>query len=350
MNKRRIEFIIAGILAICGCAMIVIGVGMGGRPGSFNNVDGRIVYQNSRESIDVADTPSWLSGIDSISIFGSGWRTFSNSEVAISEIEANIEYGHDTDHNDGNISGFNGSSQTVISGEALDISGFDVFNIDIGYGYVTIQGGNNPELRVEGYLSAYVWTEDGVLNIESEYSDKGITNKVIDGITHYYKNGEDITTHFTITLPLELERLDAEIGTGAMEISELNTVTFAADAKLGTIKINNVISQDAELQVDMGSIEGTRLSTENAYLNCNLGAIKFSGNVTEYFMAECTFGSIEASVPQPASYGYNINNNLGSIKLGGNSFEISADSNQEGGEILFDLSCDLGSIAVHFEI
>lgn len=354
MRKRRIEFIIAGILATFGGAMLIVGMAMGGRPGSFNNVDGRLVYLNSRERIVVSDTPFWLSRIDSLSILGFGPGSFNPLEEPLNfgrEREDNEGEGDEqrTDQKSGKASIFNGSTQTLTSGDTLDIGGYDKFEIDVDYGYVTIESGNSPELRVEGELSVNVSTDDGTLKIESEYDGKGITKKIIGDVTHYFKDGEDITSKFTVILPDRFYELDVNLGAGAMEISSLTIQNFSVDAEMGSIEINDVTAHTTEIDVEMGSVKVTGHSTNSAQLDCDLGSIKFSGHIDNNMTAACSFGSIDATVSWPESYGYNVSNNLGSIILDGKSFSTGSRDEHNDSGLTFDLKCDLGSIVVKFD-
>ena len=352
LKKRHTETIIAAVIAVFGLAIIIIGVVMGGRPGSFYADGGRLIYQNSSESFDVGAAPGWMENLGQITILGFGPADNGNAmekEYKGKEEGSKSESIQSPNHNNQHSPGFNGATKTVVSGETFDLSGYDKFDIDVDFGHVTIESGDSPQLYIDGLLTAEVWTENGVLKIKSDYNNSDVSEKSIGGIIHYFKNGEDITTTFTVTLPERIDVLDANLGTGSMEISSLTANKFLFDVDMGSGKANGVTAEETELQVDMGSISVSDHNSVKAYLDCNLGYLNYNGDVTGSLAAKCSMGSLKADVSEPGRTAYDINNSMGSIVLGGDSFGFSSDSKQEGGDVMFSLNCEFGSIIVKFK-
>lgn len=345
---------IVGIVAAVGGVFVLAGVLLGGRLGSLSSHDGRLVYSNSRDTFYLADSPNWLKNLEGLSISSLGLNIFGVAETNYDETssESIIEdNGHlDEPEDEANSSmAFSGSSQTITSGNIVDINGYDSFEISIDYGYVTIQSGDAPQISIDGYLAADIWEEDGVLYIQSNCDDVDISQKSIDTITHYFKDGEDITTWFTITVPEYLGTIDARLGTGALDISSLNTDNFYVTVEVGAAKINNVTAQYTNLSADLGAISATDLDTGIAELDCNLGSINIKGSVTDYLWASCSLGAIEANITEPELYGYEISTELGSVKLGDITVSGASEKEMSGDyDTMFYLDCQLGSIAIKF--
>lgn len=324
--KRNIILSIFGGIALFGLVLMLVGFIMGGRLGYFYTKNGQFYYRSQGNYIQLKDLPSWA------------WQTNSASTPAttpaVQSQNTNNDHGHATAGNDH-------GTNTVGSQQVQRMQ------IDIAAGYVEIKTGDTADLQVDGPLEYESHISNGTWTLKTRHELDNIRSNA----GRFFRNGEDITTTFTITLPRQMEYMDIEIGFGTSTLDGFDITELDCTTSMGDMTITNTTARDTELDCSMGNIDAINLTTNNLDISCDMGKITFSGNVTNLFTAECAMGAVKASLPRPADFGWTAEVGMGKINVDGNN-KIGISGNTQGGNQnarpFFDLEADMGTIEISF--
>ncbi|MDL2328102.1 DUF4097 domain-containing protein [Ruminococcaceae bacterium OttesenSCG-928-A11] len=334
MGKRVVLAVFGGI-ALLGLIVMIIGVAMGGRPGSVQIEDGSIVYASGQHTVRLTDAPYWTRN----------WEGRSHPFFTSLPIFRHASNTQD-DPDEPDIPTGNGKTFTMgnplPAGQTL--TGLEV-NIDAGY--VIIQVGDEPGMTVDGDMAYTSTTDDGVWTIKSKHNS--ITSRELG---RFWLNGKDITTTFTITVPERLLELDIKLGMGEVEVGDITVDELEGNVDLGTLYLRNVTAAESELTVNMGSIDAQELNTGICKLRCDMGGIEMTGSAATELKANCSMGSIYAMLDEPGGYTVASEVSMGSIMVAGIHYGMGLGSENHhtigGGGPHFDLECGMGSIEIDF--
>lgn len=360
---KKIVLLVFTVITLGGIALTLTGFALGGRTGGLQVGDGKVAYRTTdgKEKV-LGNVPAgW-----NFTVFGHSYTWDDNGKWDGWDDDYDHDYDHDYDYDydppeppeppeapEAPEAPEPPAAPTAPGRTATSFADANIIDLDIGAGYVTIKTGSEASLVVDGPLEYTSKMEEGVWKIKSKHNLDGIrtSTEIWKDRPRFFRNGKDVTTTYTLTLPATATHLETELGMGSMEIEGLTLTEGDFTIDMGELKVKDCTIEDASYSADMGAVDVTGHNGRLCELETNMGAIKFSGNVTEWMEADCTMGSIKADLPRPERYGWKAETSLGSIDIDGKgaaglSSGSSGENNGEGP--FFELKCDMGSIEVKF--
>lgn len=312
---KKILLISCAGLVVIGLAVSLVGLALGGGYGSFNIHNGQVTYQDGQNQYPVG----WLPG---------RW------------------YGNDTGRsasNDASQNQTGAPSAQTQSGNSVDVTQLKKIDFSITAGYVIVVPGEEASLAADGPMEYLTHFENGEWHIYDTYHNIDTRNN------RFYANGQDITTHFTLTLPKDIYEMDIKLGMGTLTI-QAGFAPYEAELKtdLGTMDVYDLTATELTLKTELGSIGASNMKAGECELNVALGSIEFEGEVGRKLEADCDLGSIIARVPRPSQYGWEADSELGHISIDGQSRKGSSGHDSDSISPYFDLKCELGNISIIF--
>lgn len=228
--------------------------------------------------------------------------------------------------------------------DSLQGDGIRNLDLEIGGGSLTVRQGDGLLLKKDG-------------GAECQY--------YIEGDTFYLKQRCPVAggkADLTLTLPKDILLDEVDITVGAGEIVTENL--FAAkkmdiEVDAGDITMEEVRADTFSAEVAAGSIEVDRLDVVECDANVDMGNIDLRKSlITGNLNAEVNMGDINVFLRDSYdNHNYELNCNMGDVTIqteSGENKEYAGFSSsielygKNGGESLYDLDCDMGSILVKF--
>lgn len=315
--KRHVFAFISSLVVLVGIFCMLLGLAFGGRFGSYQFSNGQLYYQTADEKIVLwsSDTP-----------FTSP-NTPSTPDVSPTPSTPFVS--------DNNI------AATVPAADLQKLS------IEIDAGYINIETGDVPSLTVDGEMPYSASFNSGKWTIYSDIDSALITTRGAEGKTHYYLNGKDITTTFTIVIPTTLEKVDVSSSLGTTTLTSITTKKLSVNTEMGTTTLTNCTTTDSELSSSMGTIKTENLITEKCNVSSEMGSIVLNGTISNSLTAESEMGSVIAKLTRPDNYSWDIDSSMGSVILDGKKTTGSG-SFGNGNGVKFDLSSSMGTVKIIF--
>ncbi|MDL2323790.1 DUF4097 domain-containing protein [Ruminococcaceae bacterium OttesenSCG-928-A16] len=344
--KHKGLLIFCSVLLLAGVCVSAVGFAMGGRPGSFNISQGKIVYYNGAQRYELGDAPGgwgarWGNG-------GNGVISAPVAPVAPSAPAApTVPSAPAAPTVPSAPAGQGGQAAATVN-----VAQLKKLEVDISAGYVVIVAGTEASLAVDGNMPYTSTFEEGKWEIKS--TDENLYQQWMSGRNRFFLNGEDVTTTFTITLPAQLNELEGELNMGEMTLTGLAIQELDLEVNMGAIVVKNCSAVSSEFSTNMGSTKVQGFSGRAASISNDMGSTVLEGDITESLEIDCDMGSVTATLKRPASYNWHAEVGLGSIKLDGNSITGQGkNSGNNGGtgnpnSPYYDLECGLGSIKLSF--
>lgn len=323
MGKKITLAVFCGIIGF-GVILALVGVMLGGSTGNFGYEDNQIIYREGDQQISLAQAPSWVNRLVSRASTGRWSPPTPPTPPSPPEVP---------------------TAPAPFSSSELK-----KLDIDVGAGYIIVQPGDTLGLSVDGPMSYTDTFENGEWTVKAD-PPNNITTREVQGRTHFFHSGEDITTTFTFTVPFDFDELDVEIDMGEAYVGGLTLKELDCSTGMGAITLSELSVGKAELSASMGAIDATGFYADNLDMKCEMGGISIEGDVTTRLNAKCEMGSIYALLEEPADYGWSAKADFGSATVDGHSAS-GLDSISSGGSssanTFFNLECGMGSIEIEF--
>ncbi len=327
---KKIFFAVTGGLALFGLAVCIVGYALGGRLGSISAMDGKLIYINRSEVINLGNVPSWWrwNSVPGLPIFGLN---------LFDEDESSAASGGDA-----STGGQPAQSAPLAADEVRRVE------VNIAAGNLVIRSGSTFSIEADGLLEYAGSVRNGTWDIRSVLPRSGVQNE--NG--RFWLDGRDITTTYTVTLPQSVQSLDIELGMGRATVEGLALENLECSTDMGRLEVTGVSADRADFEVNMGDILVTGFTAREAELDCELGGITLEGEVSRSLTADCELGGITIQVRRPASYSGRASASLGRVSVDGQHergrFSGSFADGIKNTDLRFDLSCELGSIDLNF--
>lgn len=152
----------------------------------------------------------------------------------------------------------------------------------------------------------------------------------------------------------ELKAREIEINVGAgdctfekIEASESVNISLGA----GKITVNALSTKEADFDMAAGElrINGANVSHETK-VDVSMGQATLNGTFTGELEAECAMGNLYITLEgEESDYNYEVDCGMGSISIGGNSYDGVAERDiNNGSNNKIDVTCSMGNIDVGF--
>ena len=199
-----------------------------------------------------------------------------------------------------------------------DYSGVEKLNLDMSVGDVFIEEGSTFNVSFEGQedLKPEVTLKDNKLVIKQK---KDINIKPI--------NLGKVKSSLTVTVPssVTVERLDAELDMGNLEIKDVACKDLFADLSMGNLEIRNAKAEKIGADNDMG--------------DCKIYNSEFNE-----LTADCDMGNIHLELADSSdNYGIHATCDMGEVKIDGDK---EGNNYSTKGDKTITLSVSMGNITV----
>lgn len=199
---------------------------------------------------------------------------------------------------------------------------------------------NINSLTVDGYMAA-VSMESGTENqimvsypeelMDMEvYREKGELHVEYHPKAGYRDWDKDVSV--VITVPEGFHFMEAEL-----------------NAYAGRIEADEIFAEKLEVSCDVGDVLIHDGNVKYLDAECQAGAIEYQGICLEQAEADCDVGSISLALTEGGvDYGFEIENQMGSIEINGENIPVGRHVKKGGGSFFMDLDCNVGTIEVTF--
>ncbi|MEG1931595.1 MAG: DUF4097 family beta strand repeat-containing protein [Pygmaiobacter sp.] len=196
------------------------------------------------------------------------------------------------------------------------------------------------KLEVELVAGEFVLQQGDNFAVEASTSARSsVTSKVESGVwkikTTQKNNIKQREGVVTITIPYDYDLEELEL-----------------DLAAGSITVNDITAQQANIVVGAGEIDFTGCTLANAEFECAMGQLTFEGTLTGRGTINCGMGQIDIfSTGNAADYGYGLECGMGSVDILGHSYsgighETSINVNAPN---YFDIECGMGNVSFHVD-
>lgn len=213
-----------------------------------------------------------------------------------------------------------GESKNVHSMSDLELDAFQVLEIDVDLGDISILTGDygvELEWWGENYQLSFT-NEGGTLKVRSSSSQPNF-GFCGGKVTVYVPEG-------TV-----LDQLDV-------------------NADLGGVDLDGIRVRQADLTLSLGSLTGYDLTvTDKLTVEADLGDVDLSGDLRGLVDVQASLGSVELDLSGPASeYSYDVKVSLGEIWVDGNEHVGEHISGGRGSTVI-QINADLGDVELYFD-
>ncbi len=225
----------------------------------------------------------------------------------------------------------------------------DIRNLDIeiGGGSLTIfEEGDTFKLEKEGSLSCQYYVEGDTLYLKQR---GGISS-----------GKEDVCLTLTIPAGLQLEKADIQMGAGeCVTMGNLAVKDMEIEVGAGQAVLEKVEAEEFSAEIGAGELTVQTLNTRDCDAEVSMGSIYVeSGVISGNLDAEVSMGEVDFNLSDSYdNHSYAVDCAMGEITVGtgedtkvysglGNSMEFSG---KNAGGSRYELSCDMGSIYLHFD-
>ncbi len=174
-----------------------------------------------------------------------------------------------------------------------------------------------------------------------------------DGTLHIYDKRQK--SWFLDSL-FSINEVSAPIGTLVLA-SSINLESLDIDCDVGMVTIEDVLieTQELEVSVAVGNVEISDIKSYESDINVEVGSAKIEGELLGKNDIKCAVGKLTINVTgNIEDYSYEMQNNIGSITVNGNSSKgfgnLNAFDKNDITQVKkmnhFDLICDIGEIVV----
>lgn len=315
--KRHLFAFISSLIILLGILCMLLGFAFGGKFGSYQFNHGELYYQTDDEKIIL-------------------WSRENPATPSIPSSPTTPETPTTPD-----VPSVTNDAVTIPTESLQKLS------IEIDAGYINIVSGDVASLTVEGDMPYKSSFDNGKWNISSDIDSDSIKTDSSDENTHFFLNGKDITTTFTIVVPNTLEKIELSSSLGYTSIDSVTVEKIDVNVAMGTATLDNCTATASELETSMGTIKTNNLISQKCTANSEMGSIILNGTISESFTAESEMGSVIAKITRPSNYSWNADSSMGTIIVD-NKKVSSEGQNGNGSGLKLDLYSSMGTVKVIF--
>ena len=239
-------------------------------------------------------------------------------------------------------------------------------DLSVGVGEMIVQTGDDFRVEANHFQDGMrCEVRNGTLYVEED--EQGFWE-----VWNWDNQGQ--TPLIVVTVPdgTVFEKVKCKVGAGSMVTGEILARSAEIDVDAGVFYGDFLhAGEKLKVDVDAGSAEiygggcegrltvdvdagGAMFSDFNASaadFDVDAGGITYSGTLLGDWKADCDVGSVELCLEAEESrYNYVVDNDMGSVSIGGQSFANLSDNAQINNQASFTgrIDCDMGSVTVEF--
>ena len=183
-------------------------------------------------------------------------------------------------------------------------------------------------------------------NVSMIYEGKALrpVNIKLENGALVIKMGRSNSNQLELVLPREISNLNLEMDVGNLTLEQLDVEHLYASVDMGSLKMRDVNCGRLDTEVDMGNLEMSNLNAAELQMEVAMGDIEAQAEVSRSVYIDVDMGDATLVMSEPENYGWNVENDFGSVSLYG--MGINGMTAPQQGGVYFDISCDMGSVEV----
>lgn len=230
--------------------------------------------------------------------------------------------------------------------------GFEVLTGDISKDF-TGEGVLELDIEVGGCKFFLEESEDGDFHVEAENTRKfqGYVSGKTLFIKGTMKTGSDSEIVLQVPAGFSFEKINMELGAGAMELGDMRAKELDLEVGAGQITADSLTVDSLLVAVGMGEIVIDDMQVNKLDAQVGMGNFRAEGAVSEKVIVECAMGNIDMKLAgSEKDYDYSIECGMGNVKIGGSTYsglgnekDIDNDADRK-----MDVECAVGNIEIRF--
>lgn len=238
----------------------------------------------------------------------------------------------------------------------FEAEGIQSINLDVEYGHVIIEEGDDFRADVynvvedgfEGYVDGETW----YLKQSESFGDTINFFGLDLPFSFGWFGNDDYSPKIVITVPSDYiaKNLEIDLGTGEIEVDELNTENANFEIGAGSMEVRRLnVTEKINCEVGVGELIVKKLQANEADFECGAGSMRITGEVLGDLYADCGMGEIQLDLNgDEEDYNYDVSCGVGDIKLNGHHYSFSADDTIRNEDAIgtYKLNCSVGSLKV----
>lgn len=147
------------------------------------------------------------------------------------------------------------------------------------------------------------------------------------------------------------ERMDMELGAGAMDLGDIRAEKLDLEVGAGQITAGCLAVEELLVSAGMGEIIIEDIQTQKLDAAVGMGNLQAKGMVTEKVSVECAMGNINLRLEgMETDYDYEIACGMGSVTIGENTYNglDNEKSVNNAADRKMDVECAVGNVEIQF--
>lgn len=212
----------------------------------------------------------------------------------------------------------------------------DVSKLEVqaSLGNVTIRPGNENKVIFENIY-------------ESDRNVEEKNNSLLVRVDGYIADNASVVIEVKENM---LQELIVDSDVGNVDIQNISVDKFDVSTNIANIDIQNMMSEQVDISSDAGKVSIQGAEFNDATFSVDVGMIFFDGILRGNNEISCDAGSIDMRIKgNKDDYHYEIDNDLGHVNFGGDSYNGFMETNVNiGSKYYLELDCNIGSLTVEF--
>ena len=235
----------------------------------------------------------------------------------------------------------------ILKGDVEKYSvGSAVTKLDIQVGGCTLNMEESEDsdyyLQAENIKKFQGYVENGILYVKGTTQTATVSAGKEGVITLYVpKNWTDNP----------LEKVNVELGAGAMEINGIAADKVLLEVGAGQIDISEIVADTLDISVGMGEIIVGQMTVDKLLGEVGMGHLYLKGDISDKADVDCAMGSLEMVVKgSQGDFDYDVECGMGNIKIGDNSYSGVAQEKEidNGASKKMLVECSMGDVNISF--
>lgn len=239
-----------------------------------------------------------------------------------------------------------------IDASMIFADGFEILTGDISKNF-SGEGILELDIEVGGCKFSMEESADGDFHVEAENTRKfqGYVSGNTLFIKGTMKTGSDSEIVLQVPAGFSFERINMELGAGAMELGDMRAKELDLEVGAGQITADSLTVDSLLVAVGMGEIVIEDMQVNKLDAQVGMGNFRAEGAVNEKVIVECAMGNIDMKLAgSEKDYDYSIECGMGNVQIGGNTYsglgnekDIDNDADRK-----MDVECAVGNIEIRF--
>ncbi len=207
---------------------------------------------------------------------------------------------------------------------------------------------NLTELKIDTSASKVILKEGDEFTVSVDNATKKLKVSENDGRLSIKDNKFSLskknTSIITITLPIQLDKINIEIGAGTLECSNIIADNLKLELGAGKVNLSGVYFNETRIEGGAGEISIDNSTLNNLKLDAGTGKVTIDGKITGDSKIDSGIGEINLNLIGN-DYDFDLDKGIGKITINGT--ESSDETKLGTGENKIKIDAGIGNITIN---